>query len=84
MSNPVTSYPGGIDFNLDLLKLEISRHRRETGRNFNLPDMNRSFEHIHIDNGLFPIIINITPITNLPAIFGSSENEIDPLAFSDN
>ena len=62
--------PGGIDFNLDLLELEIQGQ----GRDFNLPNMDRSFEHICIDDGLFPVIINITPVTNLPVILGVAES----------
>ena len=69
---------GGIDFNLDLLELEIQGQ----GRGFNLPDVDRNFEHIRIDGGLFPVIINITPITNLPVILGATESEEESLAFS--
>jgi hypothetical protein len=62
--------PGGIDFNLDLLELEIQGQ----DANFKLPINNINFENIHID-GLMPVIINITPITNLPIILGAAERE---------
>ena len=61
---------GGIDFNLDLLELEIQGQNR----GFNQPNMDRSFEHIRIDDGLFPVIINIIPVTNLPVILGVAES----------
>ena len=76
-SSPVQN-PGGIDFNLDLLELEIQGQ----GRDFNLPNLDRSFEHIRIDNGLLPIIINITPIVNLPLLLGQQNeqnNEVNDL-----
>ncbi len=62
--------PGGIDFNLDLLNLEIQGR----GNDFNIPVKNLNFQQIHID-GLMPVIINITPITNLPLILGAAERE---------
>ncbi|MBP9855288.1 MAG: hypothetical protein KBD53_10530 [Candidatus Omnitrophica bacterium] len=58
---------GGIDFNLDLLELETQ------GR-MNKFNTNQNFENIQIDDGLIPVIINITPITNLPLILGAVEN----------
>jgi len=77
-SSPVQRNPGGIDFNLDILELEIQGQ----GREFNLPNVDRSFEHIRIDDGLLPIIINITPITNLPAILGANSSEEEMLEVS--
>ena len=59
--------PGGIDLNLDLLKLEVQGQ----ADNFNLTGNEKGFEYVHIDNGLFPVIINITPIENLSAVFKS-------------
>jgi len=72
--------PGGIDFNLDLLEIEIQGQ----GRDFNLPKTDGNFERIRIDEGLLPVIINITPITNLPVVLGTVESEVEPLAFSNN
>jgi hypothetical protein len=66
------SNPGGIDFNLDLLELEIQGQ----GGDFNLPNPNQNFDHIQIDDGLLPVIINITPVTTtLPMILGAAKNE---------
>ena len=66
-----TNDPGGIDFNLDLLELE----NQGRGGNFNLPNLDRSLENIHIDNGLLPVIINVTPITSLQAVLSAGRKE---------
>jgi hypothetical protein len=70
-SSPAQQNPGGIDFNLDLLELEIQGQ----GSSFNLPDVDQNFEHIHINDGLMPVIINIAPLTNLPLILGAAERQ---------
>ena len=62
---------GGIDFNLDLLELEIQGGDAD----FNLPEGIQNLENIHIDQGLLPVITQISPITNLPAILGAVKNE---------
>ncbi|MBP9853306.1 MAG: hypothetical protein KBD53_00385, partial [Candidatus Omnitrophica bacterium] len=72
----ISKAPGGIDFNPDLLELEIQGQ----GQDFNLPDTEHNFKHIKIKNGLIPVIINITPITNLPLIIGAVENAEDQLS----
>jgi hypothetical protein len=74
-STSVKQNPGGIDFNFDLLELEIQGQ----GADFNLPIANMNIQQIHID-GLMPVIINITPITNLPFILGASEKEEQQLS----
>jgi hypothetical protein len=72
ISSSAQQNPGGIDFNLDLLELEIQGQ----GGNLNLPNINQNFDHIQIDDGLLPVIINITPITTtIPMILGAAENE---------
>jgi hypothetical protein len=68
--------PGGIDFNLDLLELEV----RGEGGNFNVQNINQNFEHIRIDRGLLPVINSITPITNLPLILGAAQNKEQQLS----
>ena len=74
---PVRRSPGGIDFNFDLLELEVHGQ----GGSFNLPDPGRNLEHIHIDNGLLPVIINVTPITtDLHVILGAAKQEDPQLA----
>ncbi len=78
-SSSVQENPGGIDFNPNLLELQIEGE----GSDFNLQINNTNLEQIHIE-GLLPVIINITPITNLPFILGTTESEMEPLAFSNN
>jgi len=62
--------PGGIDLNPNNLDLQTQGEVAE----FNLPFDPQMLENIQID-GLFPVIINITPITNLPLLLGVSEKE---------
>ena len=71
VSSGIRKAPGGIDFNLDLLELEIQGQ----AVNFNLTNSDQNFEHVHIDNGLLPVIFNITPITDLPFILGAANTE---------
>ena len=68
---PAVQKPGGIDFNLDLLDLETQGQ----GGRFNLPNSQRNFENIHIDNGLLPIITNVTPITDLQSVLAPAKKE---------
>ncbi len=67
---------GGIDFNPGLLDLEI----QGKGQSFNAPNVNQNLQNIHIGEGLSPIIINITPITNLPLLLGATVNEEEMLS----
>ena len=61
---------GGIDLDLDLLEIEIQGDMMEMEILPNLEMM----DPIHID-GLFPVIMNVTPVTNLPAILGAASEE---------
>jgi len=70
-----TNHPGGIDFDLDLLNLEI----QGWGAEFNVPLNDPALEQIQIE-GLMPIIINIQPVVNLPLLLGAEENEEQYLA----
>jgi len=70
--------PGGIDFNLDLLELEIQGR----GSGFSLPDTNGNFDHIHIDEGLLPVIMNITPINSPLPLLGLERTEEEEYALS--
>ncbi|HQO58678.1 MAG TPA: AarF/UbiB family protein [Candidatus Omnitrophota bacterium] len=79
ISSPIQQNTGGIDFNPNLLELQIEGE----GSEFSLPINNTTFEQIQI-NGLQPVIINITPITNLPVILGTAGTGREPLAFSNN
>ena len=56
---------GGIDFNPKLFDLEIKRD----GKGVALPVDQQPLGEIHID-GFIPVIINITPIQNLPLLLG--------------
>lgn len=66
--------PGGIDFRADTLPLEVER---ESSRalEFDLQDP----QAIQID-GLVPVIINITPVTNIPLWLGLKDPAVRPLA----
>jgi hypothetical protein len=58
--------PGGIDFNLDLLQLEVQGQDFD----FQLPGENKEVKDIQIDSGLLPIILNVSPIADLPVVLG--------------
>ncbi len=62
--------PGGIDLNPALLDLQIKRD----GNGVPLPLPMQPIEHMHIE-GFLPIIINVTPITNLPLLLGIVDQE---------
>jgi len=59
---------GGIDLNPQLLNLQIKRD----GRGIPLPVEMQQIENIRID-GFVPLIINITPITNMPMLLGIAD-----------
>lgn len=61
---------GGIDLNSALLDLQIKRD----GEGVPLPVNLQDFESMNIQ-GFMPIIINVTPIPNLPMILGFFEEE---------
>ncbi|MBP9853291.1 MAG: M48 family metalloprotease [Candidatus Omnitrophica bacterium] len=75
-SGAAQSPTGGVDFSLDLLELEI----RGQGNNLDAGNKVYNFENIQIDDGLMPVIINVTPITNLPLILGAVINTEDQLS----
>jgi len=67
----VESAPGGIDFNTQMLNLE------NTGKQFqyDVPQLSpEQMEYLSID-GLVPVIINISPVTNLPLLLGYNIEE---------
>ncbi|HLF17784.1 MAG TPA: hypothetical protein VI749_02705 [Candidatus Omnitrophota bacterium] len=61
---------GGIDLAPGFLDLQIKRD----GNGVPLPVNMQDLPAIQID-GLYPVIINITPVTNLPLLLGEIENE---------
>jgi hypothetical protein len=63
--------PGGIDFNAKNLNLKEQGQGQEI--NFSLD----SLQNIRPDqvNGILPVIINITPVTNFPLLLGLSQDE---------
>lgn len=64
--------PGGIDFNPNLIDLEI----KGEGGGFIAPPSLQELEMMPIE-GLVPVIINITPVTNLPLLLGAEEESAD-------
>ncbi|MBF0385446.1 MAG: hypothetical protein HQL27_06195, partial [Candidatus Omnitrophica bacterium] len=68
---------GGIDFNPRNLKMDV----RGRAGDMQIPARFNSLENIQID-GFVPVIINVTPITNLPLLLGISlENEPEKLSY---
>ncbi len=63
---------GGIDLNPALLDLQIKRD----GNGAPLPLLQQPIENMHIE-GFLPIIINVTPLTNLPLLLGLADTEQD-------
>jgi len=57
--------PGGIDLNPNILDLQTRGNKVD----FNLPVSSQQMQNIKI-KGLVPVIINITPVTNLPVLLG--------------
>jgi hypothetical protein len=59
--------PGGIDFNPRWLEMEI----RRDGNGVPLPIESQPIEQFRMQiQGVIPVIINITPVTNLPMLLG--------------
>ncbi|MFT5386955.1 MAG: hypothetical protein ACI9E5_000074 [Candidatus Omnitrophota bacterium] len=63
---------GGIDLNPELLDLQIKRD----GAGVPLPVIDQNFEEMNIQ-GFLPIIINVTPVTNLPLLLGELDVETE-------
>ncbi len=70
VSSPVQSdNPGGIDLNPQAIEMD----KRGVGVNFQLPAFDpEQFQNIE---GFLPIIINISPITNIPLLLGLSDTD---------
>ena len=68
--------PGGINFNPANLNLQI----KHDGNGIPLPFAQQSIQNIRID-GLTPVIINITPVTDLPELLGLNTSE-EPMQLS--
>ena len=64
-----TTNLGGIDFNSNNLDL------KEQGQGGNVDFSFDNFKNIQPDavKGILPVIINITPVTNFPALLGLSQ-----------
>ncbi|MEK7679901.1 MAG: hypothetical protein AAB356_06895, partial [Deltaproteobacteria bacterium] len=74
-SSPMTGdmfTKGGIDLNPALLDLQI----RRDGNGVPLPLPQQPIENMHIE-GFLPIIINVTPLTNLPLLLGLADTQQD-------
>ena len=63
---------GGIDLNPALLDLQIKRDANFVP----LPLPQQPIQQMHIE-GFIPVIINITPVTNLPMLLGLADTEPD-------
>ncbi len=71
LGNSPKETPGGIDFNSNNLNL------KEQGQG---DEFNFSFDKLqniqpNAVNGILPVIINITPVTNFPALLGLSQDD---------
>gem|GEM_PF-6374949 len=64
---------GGIDLNSKNLDLQIKRD----AKGMPLPAQLQNLDSIKID-GLYPVILNVTPVTNLPLLLGLKEKELAP------
>lgn len=69
--------PGGIDLNPALLDLQI----RRDGNGVPLPLPQQPIENMHIE-GFLPIIINVTPVTNLPMLLGLADSTAETQAIT--
>jgi len=70
---------GGIDLNATILDLEVEKE----GNGLVLPIGEQSIINMQFD-GFLPIIINVSPVMNLPMLLGESENKEDSLELSLN
>jgi len=77
VSSTTTDRKGGIDLNPELLDLQIKRD----GNGVPLPIFQQPIETMNIQ-GFLPVIINITPVTNLPALLGLVDEPGDSENFS--
>ena len=71
-SSPASKEVGGIDLNSALLDLQIKRD----GNGVPLPLPMQPIENMHIE-GFLPVIINVTPVTNLPLLLGLADTQPD-------
>lgn len=69
---PLTTNPGGINLNPALLDLQIKRDANFVP----LPLPQQPIQQMHIE-GFIPVIINITPVTNLPMLLGLADTKQD-------
>jgi len=74
-SSPVNK--GGIDFNPDYLEIQ----KQEVGPEVWEPMDLEQWSHIEI-RGLVPVIINVTPVINLPLLMGALKEEEEDLELS--
>jgi len=72
LSSPLTGQQniGGINLNLSLLDLQVKRD----GAGVPLPLPQQPMPLLHIE-GFVPLIINVTPVTNLPFLLGDAPKE---------
>jgi hypothetical protein len=72
LSSPLTGQQniGGINLNPSLLDLQVKRD----GAGVPLPLLQQPVQQLHIE-GFVPLIINVTPATNLPFLLGDAPKE---------
>jgi|GEM_PF-1744198 len=64
---------GGIDLNPQMMNLKIKRD----GRGVPLPMSDQSIEALQQIEGFLPVIINVTPVQNLPMLLGLDDTDDD-------
>ena len=69
----ISKNPGGIDLNPAYLNLEIKRD----GKGIPLPINLQPIKDMHID-GFVPIIINVTPVHDIPLLLGIAQPQDHP------
>jgi len=76
-SRSLSSNNGGIDLGADTLDMEV----QSQGERFEFGLDAASSSNIEI-NGLYPVIINVAPVTNLPAFLGAADQDEQNLQLS--
>jgi len=73
LDHSMLTTPGGIDFNANQLQLNVQKQGSGVGINFD-PELIKRFENGDFQ-GFMPIIINISPITNISSMLGLKQEE---------
>lgn len=68
---------GGIDFNPEIMKIETM----QTGESFDFEFTSPQILNTQV-NGLVPIIINVSPVTNIPLLLGEADKNKEQLTLN--